>query len=163
TNLRVYENFAIELPDIIKGMFWRSLAVKHAKATLAAVFPSNRIDPRAKVSSLSLSQQQMIEVARAASHPATRLLILDEPTPSLTNVQNLMLRGFSLEVGRGEIVGLAGLEGSGQRQVLRSIFGRNQGGAGSVRVEGRVAFVSGDRVAEGIFPLWSIDDNIAIS
>src|SRR5262245_35028705 len=23
TNLHVYENFAIELPDIIKGMFWR--------------------------------------------------------------------------------------------------------------------------------------------
>lgn len=252
TNLRVYENFAIELPDVIKGMFWRSLAVKHAKAALAAVFPGSHIDPRAKVSSLSLSQQQMIEVARAASHPATRLLILDEPTSSLgsreadqlrsyvrrrcrdgvsfvfishrlhetldladtivvmrngsvawagkagsigqaellrhlggshsgtadqrtaiatahqtilslTNVQNLLLRGFSLEVGRGEIVGLAGLEGSGQRQVLRSIFGRNQGGAGSVRVEGRVAFVSGDRVAEGIFPLWSIDENIAIS
>ena len=30
-------------------------------------------------------------------------------------------------------------------------------------VRGRVAFVSGDRAAEGIFPIWSISENIAIS
>src|SRR3712207_9161219 len=55
---------------------------------------------------------------------------------------------------------LAGLEGSGQRQVLRAVFGRS---GGSVTVKGEAAFVSGDRATEGIFPLWSIDDNIAIS
>ena len=30
-------------------------------------------------------------------------------------------------------------------------------------MRGRVAFVSGDRAAEGIFPIWSIDENIAVS
>ena len=252
-NLRVFENFAVELPDVIKGVRWQMLAIRQAKAALADVFPGHRIDPRARVSSLSLSQQQMVEIARAASHPATRLLILDEPTSSLgsreadqlrqyvrrrrqegisfifishrlretldladritvmrngaiawegrtdtlgtddllrllggahvsaaearaarsdrtgevlvelDNLQGRTLRGISLEVARGEIVGLAGLEGSGQREVLRVVFDGGRPASGSVRTKGTVAFVSGDRVAEGIFPLWSIRDNIGIS
>jgi ribose transport system ATP-binding protein len=251
-NLRVFENFAIELPDVIRGLRWRSIALEQANAALEDVFPGNRIDPRAKVSALTLSQQQMVEIARAASHPATRLLILDEPTSSLgareagelraymkrrrwdgmsfvfishrlretldladrivvmrngstvwagqagrTGREDLVrllggahsdvapreqaggtlrdvlmrlndvgdgeLRGVSLALARGEIVGLAGLEGSGQRRILRAIFDRRNPGEGKIDVHGAVAFVSGDRVAEGVFPLWSIDENIALS
>jgi ribose transport system ATP-binding protein len=252
-NLRVYENFAVEVPDIIYGLRWRSRAIGFAKAALTHVFPENRIDPCAKVASLSLSQQQMVEIARAASHPATRLMILDEPTSSLgakeaeqvraymkrrrangisfifishrlhetldladrivvmrngsvpwagatdsvsqpellrllggaagdavrdesdrrerdhevlvrlDTVHNPGLRGVSLQVSRGEIVGLAGLEGSGQRQVLRAVFAGRSPVSGEIEVRGQTAFVSGDRATEGIFHLWSIDDNIAIS
>jgi len=43
------------------------------------------------------------------------------------------------------------------------VFDRRGAGSGQVAVNGNVAFVSGDRVSEGIFPLWSVDDNIAIS
>ena len=93
-NLRVFENFAIELPDIIKGIRWRSQAIQSANAALADVFPDSRIDPRAKVSSLSLSQQQMVEIARTACHPATRLVILDEPTSSLGAREAEQLRAY---------------------------------------------------------------------
>ena len=72
------------------------------------------------------------------------------------------LRGVSLAAARGEIVGLAGLEGSGQRRGAAGGV-REARSAGEVAVDGRVAFVSGDRAAEGIFPLWSIDENIAAS
>jgi ribose transport system ATP-binding protein len=252
-NLRVFENFAIELPDVIRGVRWQARGCAFARAALDEVFPGNSIDPRAKVETLSLSQQQMVEIARATSHPATKLLIFDEPTSSLgarqaeqlraymrqrrgegisfifishrlretlevadrimvmrngrvawtgvtsgigdaglmellggrhvdatlpraptpavgraalVRVRDLRegaLRGVSLEVGRGEIVGLAGLEGSGQRRVLRSVFAGTRRGAGDVTVDGKVAFVSGNRAVEGIFALWSIDENIAVS
>src|SRR5262249_41531631 len=33
----------------------------------------------------------------------------------------------------------------------------------TLEVDGRVAFVSGDRTSEGIFPRWPIDDNITAS
>jgi ribose transport system ATP-binding protein len=44
----------------------------------------------------------------------------------------------SLEVGRGEIVGLAGLEGQGQREILRSLVGLVPCRSGRVRVGGTV-------------------------
>jgi ABC-type sugar transport system ATPase subunit len=42
------------------------------------------VDPRATISDLSLSQQQLVEIARALSAGA-RLLIMDEPSSSLTD------------------------------------------------------------------------------
>jgi ribose transport system ATP-binding protein len=251
-NLRVYENFAVELPDVIGGFAWRSRAIAFARAAMSDVFPNNSIDPRSRTAGLSLSQQQMVEIARAASHPATRLMILDEPTSSLGSREAEQLRAFmkrrreeglafifishrlretldladrivvmrngavpwsgpthgigqsellrllggmqgearphggsrparaesmieldavdapglrrvSLAVGRGEIVGLAGLEGSGQRQILRAIFAASKPASGRIAVNGSVAFISGDRAREGIFPIWSIADNIVIS
>lgn len=44
------------------------------------------IDPYAKISSLSVSQQQMVEVAKALSMKAD-ILIMDEPTSSLTRIE----------------------------------------------------------------------------
>jgi ribose transport system ATP-binding protein len=42
-----------------------------------------RVDPRALLKTLSLAQQQLVEIARALSQNA-RILVLDEPTSSLT-------------------------------------------------------------------------------
>lgn len=41
------------------------------------------IDPRARVGTLSVSQMQMIEIAKAFSYDA-KIVIMDEPTSSLT-------------------------------------------------------------------------------
>lgn len=48
------------------------------------------VDPKARMSTLSVSQRQMVEIAKAASYEA-RILVLDEPTSSLTEeeVQHL--------------------------------------------------------------------------
>ncbi len=60
----------------------------------------------------------------------------------------------------GEIVGLAGLAGQGQSEMLRRIFDLARRGRGAV--EGEAALVAGDRQTEGIFPLWSIARNVSI-
>lgn len=72
--------------------------------------------------------------------------------------------GASFTASAGELVGLAGLDGHGQRDQLQAIF-RNAGkqNEGALKVGGRVAYVSGDRRTEGIFPLWSISNNLTIS
>ncbi len=41
------------------------------------------VDPREKMAKLSVSQRQMVEIAKAASYNA-KILVLDEPTSSLT-------------------------------------------------------------------------------
>ncbi|KQT93487.1 hypothetical protein ASG49_00210 [Marmoricola sp. Leaf446] len=78
---------------------------------------------------------------------------------------------IDLHVGAGEIVGVAGAEGNGQRHLLRAIIGVDRK-AGSVTLEGKpvgggpagalksgISFQSGDRVAESVFPSMSIGAN----
>ena len=73
------------------------------------------------------------------------------------------LTDISLTVRPGEIVGVSGLVGSGQPALLRSIFHARGGRTGGLTVNGQVSYISGDRAREGIFPLWSILDNIVVS
>ncbi|SFG07956.1 monosaccharide ABC transporter ATP-binding protein, CUT2 family [Novosphingobium sp. CF614] len=63
-----------------------------------------RLDPRARVRSLSVAEQQMVEIARAVTFQA-RLIIMDEPTAALSDrevrvlhriVADLRARGVSI-------------------------------------------------------------------
>jgi ribose transport system ATP-binding protein len=67
--------------------------------------------------------------------------------------------GPAIEAWRGEVVGLAGLGGQGQSEMLRHVF---QASNGKGSRAGTAAFVAGDRQREGIFPLWSIGRNVSI-
>ncbi|HEU4565149.1 MAG TPA: sugar ABC transporter ATP-binding protein [Gemmatimonadaceae bacterium] len=87
------------------------------------------------------------------------------------------LRGVSLEVRRGEVVGLAGLLGSGRTETARAIFGADPPESGELTIDGRrlapkspgdaiearIAFVSEDRKAEGIIPELSVRENLTLA
>lgn len=81
------------------------------------------------------------------------------------NFSNDSLHDISMNIHKGEIIGISGLGGSGQRELLNEIFRefqkKRQGK--KTKTYGSASFVSGDRQKEGIFPLWSIADNIVIS
>ena len=69
--------------------------------------------------------------------------------------------GAPLGLRQGEIVGLAGLEGHGQKALLRAIHEARRA-TGAVTRTAPASFVSGDRQKEGVFPLWSVLANISI-
>lgn len=89
------------------------------------------------------------------------------------------LRDISLSVRAGEIVGLGGLDGQGQKDLLLSLFGVLRGVSGRVEVAGRpvrlgspmaakaagidIALVPEDRKTEGLMLPMSIADNLAIA
>ena len=90
-------------------------------------------------------------------------------------VKDLQGQGFgpvSLTVHAGEIVGVAGAEGNGQRALLRGIIGMGVSG-GAVELDGKtlsrvspssaleagISFQSGDRAAESIFAPMAVIDN----
>jgi len=89
------------------------------------------------------------------------------------------LKDISLEVGAGEIVGLGGLDGQGQKMMLLALFGVLRGVVGRITVNGRavapgsparakardmgVALVPEDRKTEGLMLPMSVADNLTIA
>ncbi|BCB78158.1 hypothetical protein Pflav_045680 [Phytohabitans flavus] len=73
------------------------------------------------------------------------------------------LHDVSITVRPGEVVGLAGLEGHGQRDLLRAVFAAGRRRNPRIALRGDVAYVAGDRRVEGVFPHWSVNRNITVS
>ncbi|MEO8668257.1 MAG: ATP-binding cassette domain-containing protein [Bauldia sp.] len=85
-----------------------------------------------------------------------------------------VLQGVDLDVRPGEIVGIAGVEGNGQRDFLRALAGL-EAASGAVTVDGKpvrlsdpvaaqaggIIYLPGDRHAEGLFLSLSIRENLA--
>lgn len=86
-------------------------------------------------------------------------------------------KNISLNVKRGEIVGLAGLMGAGRTELARAIFGMDTLAVGSVSIDGKeikiknpfeakregLAMVSEDRRQFGFIGCRSVKENIAMS
>jgi ribose transport system ATP-binding protein len=103
---------------------------------------------------------------------------LDEVILSLKNLKGgRMPESVGLDLHRGEILGLAGLIGSGRTETLRTIFGLDLVKAGTVTIGGvkvikgkpwfmierRAGLLSEDRQAEGLAQSRSLEDNITLS
>lgn len=95
---------------------------------------------------------------------------------SVRGVRTRMLQDISLDVRAGEIVGLAGLIGSGRTEVARAIFGADPLQAGEVSVDGirrrirrphdaaraGIAMLAESRKDEGLHIHHSIRNNVSI-
>lgn len=73
------------------------------------------------------------------------------------------LDDVSLEVRAGEVLGVLGVEGSGQRELLRLLAGRLEPSAGSIIRPERVGFIPEDRQQEAIIPAMSLTENLALA
>ena len=71
-----------------------------------------------------------------------------------------VVRIGEISLAAGEIVGIAAIEGNGQRALLRGIAGL--GPYPDLTVQGPVAFVPGDRTTEGLIPEMSLTENLVL-
>jgi ribose transport system ATP-binding protein len=263
-HLSVEENVTLGLAfgrfGLVRGRPRRELA---ARALAAAAGDAARIDLAARASTLSVADQQLVEIARALAHAGltedgevrAKVLVLDEPTSSLgrgdaerlfervaaltarglavvlvshfldevlehcerytvlrdgrvegegapreagqQRIVREMLgelperaartarptgdadealrvvdlsgerapRGASFVLRRGEILGVAGLVGSGRTELLRAIAGLDRRVSGSVVVSapGGLGMLSEDRGGEGLMLSRSVADNVTLS
>ena len=91
--------------------------------------------------------------------------------------QYSLLKDVSFKVRRGEIVGLAGLDGSGRTETLENIFGIATRKSGTIKLDGKqvlnrnaresikngFAMLTEERRATGIFGILNIRENTVIS
>ncbi len=73
------------------------------------------------------------------------------------------LTNASLSVYGGEILGVAAVEGNGQRELLRVLAGRVQPTSGAARGAVAVGFVPEDRYRDAIVPSFSLVENVMLS
>ena len=105
------------------------------------------------------------------------------PRETILNVQNLasppLLRNASFELRRGEILGIAGLMGSGRTPLLRTIFGLERPASGTIEVNRKslpsarstpamrliegLGYLSEDRKGDGLTLNQSIADNVTVT
>lgn len=225
-----------------------------------------KVDPNRTMSTMPVSQRQMVEIAKAVSYDS-KIIVFDEPTSSLTEVEvehlfriiNMLrdqgcgiiyishkmeeilrisddvtimrdgqwiaterasdltmdkiiklmvgreltnrfppktntpgevaleveglsaqyshVRDVSFNLHKGEVLGIAGLDGAGRTEVLENIFGIATRSAGTLKLDGKVvqnrnaaesikngfALLTEERRATGIFGIRSIRENTVIS
>ena len=102
----------------------------------------------------------------AVPRPAALREPRDEKVEPLLKIEGLKtdgkLRGVRLEVRPGEIVGIAGVEGNGQRELVDVLAGLSEASSGSVRARAPVWVVHEDRHERGLVLGASIADNAVL-
>jgi len=262
-HLNVQENIMLGMEPATLGVV-RAKQVRRRAIEAIKEFDNPELTPDARVSNLSVGSQQLVEIARALAI-GCRVLVLDEPTSSLTQqdverlfeiigrlkrqgkaivyishfieevkrvadrvtvlrdgrvvgssdvdaitideIVALMVgrqveelyprsarqaggvileiedlagaekpRSASLELHRGEVLGIAGLVGAGRTELLRSMFGLEPVRRGRIRLgvytgpaspvrrwmQG-AGFLSEDRKEEGLAGSMSVADNVTLS
>lgn len=74
----------------------------------------------------------------------------------------LRVQNASLEVREGEIVGIAAIEGAGQRELLRLLAGRLLPTTGKITTSSTIGFVPEDRHADALMLSASLVENVAL-
>ncbi len=73
------------------------------------------------------------------------------------------VRDVSLEVERGRIVGVAGVEGNGQRELARLLAGRTEPHEGEVVLPAGTGFIPQDRTREGLIADFDLVENMGLA
>ncbi len=136
----------------------------------------NTVDVRdtseAGMAEMMIGRQISFEIPRAEWKPGE--VILETRDLSVMNARKVLgLKDFSIELRAGEILGIAGVEGNGQTELVEAITGLRKPESGSIflkgkditgfsirdRIEGGIAHIPEDRHKRGLVLDYSIEEN----
>jgi ribose transport system ATP-binding protein len=119
---------------------------------------------------LMIDKDSVFRYSRASTQTVEKPVCLE-----VKDLRSEVLRGISFEVHEGELIGIGGLQGQGQRDLLLSLFG-DIPFIGTIRYNGKLvhfrhprqamengfALVPGDRAREGLLYIRSILENLQL-
>ena len=125
---------------------------------------------------LMVGREVQLTVDRGESHPADVMLDVHGLEAS-DDRGNVMVRGVDLQIRAGEILGIAGVAGNGQDELVESLIGQRVPTAGQVSLGGRdvtrlspremneagVGFVPADRHRFGLVLSFPVADNLVLT
>jgi ribose transport system ATP-binding protein len=103
--------------------------------------------------------------------------VADEPILEVQGLtQDDMVHDISFDLKKGEVLGIAGLMGSGRTELLEALFGLRKMSAGSIRIHGhdtkiagisdalanKIALVPEDRRRSGLIAIHNVRDNASL-
>jgi len=108
-------------------------------------------------------------------HPSERAMVERPPVVQMRQLYCGPLRGLDMDIHEGEVLGVAGLLGSGRTTLLRLIFGDLRAEAGALLLNGLparfrgpgdavakgIALVPEDRAKDALFSSMTLDQNLA--
>ncbi len=150
-------------------------------ADVITVLKDGRVMATENAAAFNESRLISLMVGRELSHTFPARHAIPHETAILAaehlTAQEGGFRDVNFHLSRGEILGIAGLEGHGQRELLRAIFGLEPLSSGVIRIGGKklrhpsparcikhgMAFVSDDRKGEGLILPFDITCNISLT
>jgi simple sugar transport system ATP-binding protein len=129
----------------------------------------------AELAALIIGKEQEVVSAVERGTPGEVRLRVDDL--EVRNARGLdVVKGVSFEVRAGEIVGILGIAGNGQTELVEAVTGLRRPGGGRIEVNGidtagqhpgkvrqaGLGHVPEDRNGRGLAGYWSVQDNIAV-
>lgn len=129
----------------------------------------------ARMAEMMVGRQVSFKVDKKEATPGETILKV-ENLSVMSNRKVLGLKSFSLEVKAGEIVGIAGVEGNGQTELVEAITGLRKAESGKITLKGQditsipvrsrinsgIAHIPEDRQKRGLVLDYTIEDNMVI-
>ncbi|MFQ5858598.1 MAG: ABC transporter ATP-binding protein [Anaerolineae bacterium] len=130
---------------------------------------------REELARLMVGREVLFQLEKEA-HPVGEVVLRVQGLEALSDKGLPALRGITFEVREGEILGVAGVAGNGQRELAEVITGLRPATAGRVQVRGQdmtnrspdrviaigVSHVPEDRLGMGLVPNLAVSDNLAL-
>ncbi|HRJ42690.1 MAG: ABC transporter ATP-binding protein [Caldilineaceae bacterium] len=132
---------------------------------------------QATLASLMVGREVILEVEKSAAHPGQAVLEISD-LHATTDLGEPALRGVVLTVHSGEIVGVAGVQGNGQTELVEVLTGLRTAKGGSIHIggkdmtnasprriteEGQSCHVPEDRHSYGMVDGYPIADNLVLN
>ncbi len=125
-----------------------------------------------EISRMMVGRDVLLDIEKEPARPGGAILQVEDLC--CRNGSKDVLRHVSFQIRAGEILGVAGVEGNGQRELSEMITGLRRYEGGHIRIQGReigtcsvkqirdlgVAHISEDRMTYGVIQNGSIEENV---